>query len=73
MATEEVEEERWQEALLAIEIAVDALHEADTETSRDALEQIKHLGFDTRRSGERKAAKPRKEWTRKKSIQPTLF
>jgi len=64
----------FQEALLAIEIAVDALAEADTETSRDALEQIKHLGFDTRTSEERKPAgdKP-KPFARRKSVQRTLF
>lgn len=43
----------FQQALLAIEIAVDALREADTEQASDALAQIAHLGFDTRPTEER--------------------
>lgn len=45
----------FQQALLAIEIAVDALQESASESAREALEQIQHLGFDTRRSEERKS------------------
>ena len=41
----------FQEALLAIDIAVDALHEANHgNIPMMYLEQIKHLGLDTRRS-----------------------
>jgi hypothetical protein len=62
----------FQEALLAIEIAVDALHESRTESARDALEQIRHLGFDTRPGDERKK-QPEKPRAIRRSIQPSLF
>jgi len=53
----------FQQALLAIEIAVDALHDSGTEAARAALEQIGSLGFDTRPGEERKLA-PEKHWRR---------
>lgn len=49
----------FQQALLAIEVLVDALHataRASPEAefvAQDALDQIRHLGFDTRRTSER--------------------
>lgn len=62
----------FQEALLAIEIAVDALNAAGTDQAHDALDQIKQLGFDTRSQEERnrKAAKP---WTARRAVQQKLF
>jgi len=65
-------------ALLAIETAVDAIHESGTELSRNALDQIGHLGFDTRPTEERKpktSAKPKEPWASKtrRTRQPTLF
>jgi hypothetical protein len=64
----------FQQALLAIEIAGDALHELGTDSGRDALEQIGQLGFDTRPSEERKLApeKPLAASVRR-TKQPTLF
>jgi hypothetical protein len=62
-----------QEALLAIEIAVDALHDSGAESARDALEQIGNLGFDTRPE-ERKLAPERPLAARaRRTIQPSLF
>jgi hypothetical protein len=70
----------FEDALLALNIAVDALHESATaapgaeKAASDALVQIGHLGFDVRPSGER-AAKSAK-WVRRssaKSVQRTLF
>jgi hypothetical protein len=64
----------FQQALLAIEIAVDALHESRTDSARDALDQIGKLGFDTRPTDERKSspAKPLAARVRK-TKQPSLF
>jgi len=64
----------FQQALLAIEIAVDALHESGMDSGRDALEQIDQLGFDIRPSEERKLApeKPLAARARRTS-QPSLF
>ena len=62
----------FQEALLAIEIAVDALNKEGTESARDALEQIRHLGFDTR-PGEERKKQPEKPRAIRRSIQPSLF
>ena len=45
----------FQSALLAIEIAVDALAESGTESAREALDQIGCLGFDIRPTEARKA------------------
>lgn len=63
----------FQSALLAIEISIDALHEANTESARDALAQIGHLGFDTRSSEDRKPQKHEKRVIARRSSQPTLF
>lgn len=69
----------FQQSLLAIEIAVDALRDADTEQARDALAQIEHLGFDTRPSSERYVkSSPPTGWAKTvgsapRSTQPTLF
>jgi hypothetical protein len=64
----------YQEALLAIEIAVAALHDSKTPSASDALEQIGHLGFDTRLKEEPKE-KFRDQWTTKtrRRKQPRLF
>lgn len=55
MVEEEGMTSPFSEALLAIEICVDALHKADTPEAREALEQVAHLGFDTRSTGQREA------------------
>ena len=67
----------FQEALLAIQIAVDALHVARqwpdaAHTADDALAEIRQLGFETRPSGE---AKPRGTFSEraKKPVQRRLF
>lgn len=57
----------FQDALLAIEICVDALHKADTPEAREALEQLAHLGFDTRPTKQREALKAVKRLRRKPS------
>jgi hypothetical protein len=64
----------FQQALLAVEIAVDALHESGTASARDALDQIGQLGFDTRPSEERKV-KPEKSRAAsvRRTRQPSLF
>lgn len=72
----------FQEALLAIQIAVDSLHtiakgspEARREVD-DALAQINHLGFDTAKSKEPEPErKPERTFTEKvrKPTQRTLF
>lgn len=61
----------FQTALLAIEVAVDALHESGTESARDALDQIAHLGFDTRTTEERQK-KPEVRRVRR-AVQKGLF
>jgi len=71
----------FQQALLAIEIAVDALHATAKESpesshaAREAFDQIAHLGFDVRPTADRTKA-PVKSWsqsTRKKQKQQSLF
>jgi hypothetical protein len=70
----------FQEALLALEIAVDALHataKASPEAeyaAQEAFDQIRHLGFDVRHSAERKG-KPARTWAEaaKKPTQGKLF
>ncbi|HEY2787042.1 MAG TPA: hypothetical protein VGJ05_18925 [Fimbriiglobus sp.] len=71
----------FEQALLAIEITVDALHTTAKESPeaahavKEALDQIAYLGFDVRPTGDR-AVKPAKSWaqgTRKKLRQQSLF
>lgn len=64
----------FQEALLALEIAVDALHataqaspEAEA-TAHEAFDALRHHGFDTRHSAERKQSPSR--WADR--AEPTL-
>jgi hypothetical protein len=70
----------FQQALLAVEIAVDALHDVAREspmaerTARDALAQIAYFGFDIRSSDDRRAeqAKPHAPAPRR-LVQQSLF
>jgi hypothetical protein len=72
----------FQQALLALEIAVDALHGLSKEsreakaTVDDAFAQIQHLGFDTRPTDDRKPTGPHESKvnkSRKPKKQQTLF
>jgi len=70
----------FSQALLAIEIAVDALHEiarASPGTDpivSDALDQLRHLGFDTRPTTERQHKPDKRHATvNRKPVQQTLF
>jgi hypothetical protein len=70
----------FQQALLAIDIAVDALHEIAKASPGadpivcDAFDQLRHLGFDTRPTTERHPTPERHPAAAKrKPVQHTLF